>query len=226
MNAEPKKSKAFVYLKRGIIVLIASVAVILLLLPIFTGRLGHGRGHSRIKAINNAKQIGIALFSFADEYDKYPSPATATEVAEAYPDQPFDLTGNSSNAIFRQFFTSGITESEQMFYARFKKSQNPDGDISPGELLKKGECGFSYISKISPKDNPKTPIVLTPLIPGTKKFDPKPFNGTAIILHINQSVSTHVIAKDGHVYDDKGIDILSSKHPVWKGKAPDIRYPE
>jgi hypothetical protein len=221
MNAEPKKSKRFNY-KHGIIMLITVISLILLSQPavICAPKKSH-----RAEAINNAKQIGIALFSFADEYDKYPSPATAPEVAEAYPDQPFDLTGNSSNAIFRQFFTSGITESEQMFYARFKKSQKPDGDISPGELLKKGECGFSYISNISPKDSPKTPIVLAPLIPGTKKFDPKPFNGTAIILHINQSVSTHIIAKDGHVYD-KGIDILSPKHAVWKGKVPDIRYPE
>lgn len=70
-----------------------------------------------------------------------------------------------------------------------------------------------------------TPIVLTPLIPGTTKFDPEPFKGKAIKLRINQSALTYDIHKDGHVYD-KDIDILSAKHPVWNGKAPDIRYPE
>ena len=39
------------------------------------------------------------------------------------------------------------------------------------------------------------------------------------------SVRTYEIQKDGHIYE-KGIDLLSPKHPVWKGKAPDIRYPE
>jgi hypothetical protein len=97
--------------------------------------------------------------------------------------------------------------------------------VTPGEALKKGEVGFSYITGLSFKDDPLTPIVLTPLIPGTTKFDPKPFNGKAIVLHIDNSVRTYDINKDGHVYD-KGIDILSAKHPIWKGKAPDIRYPE
>jgi hypothetical protein len=221
MKPKPKKSKRFNY-KCGIFMLITVVSLILLSQP----KVMCAPKRSYVaEAINNAKQIGIALFSFADEYDKYPSPATAPEVAEAYPDQPYDLTGNSSNAIFRQFFTSGITESEQMFYARFKKSQKPDGNISTGELLKKGECGFSYISNISPKDNPKTPIVLAPLIPGTKKFDTKPFDGKAIVLRIDNTVQTYEIKKDGTIHDKDG-DIISPNHPIWNGKAPTIHYPE
>ena len=75
------------------------------------------------------------------------------------------------------------------------------------------------------QSRPAHPLVLTPLIPGTTNFDPKPFDGKAIILHIDNSVRTYDIHKDGHVYD-KGINLLSPKHPVWKGKSPDIRYPE
>jgi hypothetical protein len=41
----------------------------------------------------------------------------------------------------------------------------------------------------------------------------------------HNNVRTYDIHKDGHVYD-KGINLLSPKHPVWKGKPPDIRYPE
>ena len=179
----------------------------------------------RTEATSNAKQIGLALYSFEDEYGSYPNESTVALINENNPDSVYDCSGKSSNAAFRQLMKTEITESEQMFYAKIKGSVKPDGIIIPSEALKKGEVGFSYISGVSTKDDPATPLILTPLIPGTTKFDPKPFDGTAIILHIDQSVSRHVIHKDGHVYDKDG-DILSSEHPIWKGKAPDIRYPE
>ena len=183
------------------------------------------RGHDRSGSISNAKQIGFALDMFNEEFIKYPSPSSASEVKEANPDEQLNLSGNSSNAIFRQFFATGITESEQIFYVKIKNAIRPDGNISPGEALKKGEVGFSYISGLSSKDNPLTPIVVTPLIPGTTKFDPKPFDGKAIVLHINNSVRTYDINKDGHIYDKDG-DILSPNHPIWNGKTPTIHYPE
>ena len=101
----------------------------------------------------------------------------------------------------------------------------PDGIIIPSEALKKGECGFAYISGLPIAGNPNRPIILTPLIPGTTKFDPKPFDGKAIVLHIDNSVTTFEIKKDGTIHDKHG-DILSPNHPFWNGKAPDIRYPE
>jgi hypothetical protein len=114
-----------------------------------------------------------------------------------------------------------------MFYAKTKDCKKPDGIITRGEALKRNEIGFSYNAGLtSTGADPLTPIVLTPLIPGTTKFDAKPFDGKAIILHIDNSVRTYDIAKDGHIYDAKGINLLSPKHPIWKGKAPDIRYPE
>ena len=222
MNSKPKKSKAF-YIKRGIIILLCSASIIFLLSPIFMQQ--HGHGHTRSESINNAKQIGFALDMFNEEFNKYPSPSSASEVKEANPDQQLNLSGNSSNAIFRQFFATGITDSELMFYAKIKNAIRPDGNLSPREALKKGEVGFSYISGLTPKDNPLTPIVLTPLIPGTTKFDPKPFDGKAIVLHINNSVRTYDINHDGHIYDKDG-DILSPNHPIWNGKIPTIHYPE
>ena len=120
---------------------------------------------------------------------------------------------------------AGITESENIFFAKIKNTIEPDGDISPGQALKKGEVGFSYISGLSSTGNPKTPVVLTPLIPGTTKFDPEPFKGRATILHIDNTASIYDIHEDGHIYDKDG-DILSPNHPFWNGKAPDIRYPE
>ena len=74
-------------------------------------------------------------------------------------------------------------------------------------------------------DDPATHIALTPLIQGTTKFDPKPFDGKAVVLHIDNSVRIYDIHKDGHIYD-KGIALLSPANPIWNGKTPDIRYPE
>jgi hypothetical protein len=178
------------------------------------------------EAISNSKQIGLALYEFESDYGAYPNKETSVEVTESFPDQTYNLSGNSSNALFLQLFTAEIVRSEEIFYAGIKDSKEPDGIITPGEALKKGEVGFSYIYGLTSKDDPLTPLILTPLIPGTTKFDPKSLEGKAIIHHINYSTVTYEIHKDGRVYDKDGLDILSPKHPVWKGKAPDIRYPE
>ncbi len=128
--------------------------------------------------------------------------------------------------MFRQLFAAGTSPNpNRCSTPDSKATTRPDGVITPGDILEPGECGFSYITGLSSRDDPATPIALTPLIPGTTTFDPKPFDGKAVVLHIDNSVRTYDIAKDGHIYD-KGIDLLSPKHPVWKGKAPDIRYPE
>jgi len=183
-----------------------------------------GRSGDWVEATSNARQIGLALFEFETEYGEFPSPTTRPLV-EKDVGAIIDLSGTSSNALFRQIFAVEITQSESMFYAKIKDSIRPDGDITPGNILEPGECGFSYISGLSFKDDPTAPIVLTPVIPGTTKFDPKPFDGKAVVLHIDNSVRTYDIKKDGHIYRD-GINLLSPKHPIWKGKAPDIRYPE
>jgi hypothetical protein len=221
LNRQPKWFKPVFY---GAIIASCIFGIGLVLAPMMFRKRGPHPGKNEF---NNARQIGLALLEFDTEFGAYPNAATAAEVTKHYPSHGFDLSGSSSNALFRQFFASQITQSESMLRADILGSVRPDGKIAPpGDALKKGEVGFSYISGLSTKDDPLTPIVLTPLIPGTTKFDPKPFKGKAVILHIDNSVRTYDIAKDGHIYDAKGINLLSPKNPIWKGKAPDIRYPE
>lgn len=218
MNAEPKKSRSLEFII-GLIILICIIVIIFIRIDTQI------REANLEEAFRNVGSFSLALYSFDDEYGSYPSDATISLVNENNEDHDYDLSGKSSNAAFRQLLAAGITESEIVLYAKIKGSIKPDGILSRGEALKKGEVGFSYISGLSTKGNPSTPIVLTPLIPGTTKFDPKPFKGKAVILHIDNTVHIYDIHEDGHVYD-KGIDILSPKHPVWNGKVPDIRYPE
>jgi hypothetical protein len=181
---------------------------------------------NRIDSSRNAKSLGIALFSFEDEFGSYPCDATTALINKSNPNHGYNLSGHSSNALFRQLFATQMVESEHLFYVDIKGRVKPDDNITPGEVLKKGEVGFSYISGLSSKGNPSRPLLLCPLIPGTTKFDPKPFDGKAIVLRIDNTLDTYTIHDDGHVYDKDGLDILSPNNPIWNGKAPDIRYPE
>ena len=73
--------------------------------------------------------------------------------------------------------------------------------------------------------SPSRPLVVTPLIPGTDRFDPKPFDGKAVILKMDNSVTSIPIQKDGHVLLN-GRNILDPGHPIWDGKPPVIVWPE
>lgn len=176
------------------------------------------------ETVSNALQIGRALHKFESQYGSFPDEQTKFEFDKSYVHK-VSVSGISSNALFRQLIAPDIA-SEDIFYAHIPKNQKPDSIVKKGHALEPGEVGFSYIAGLtSTGADPLTPIVLTPLIPGTSKFDPKPFDGKAVVLRIDNSVRHYDIHKDGHVYD-KGINLLSPAHPIWKGKAPDIRYPE
>jgi hypothetical protein len=98
----------------------------------------------------------------------------------------------------------------------------------PAAALAKGRNAFAYIAGLNSAGIPDRPLVVCPLIPGTTKFDPKPFGGKAIILRIDCSVRALPIEEDGRVLVD-GVELLSKYHPIWKGvdgKAPDIRHPD
>lgn len=218
MNTEPKKSRSLEF-TLGLIILISLIAFVAIRID------AQKRRAIQAEAFSNLRSFSLALYEFETDYGSYPNDATAAIVTKSFPDHDYDLTGKSSNAAFRQLLAAEIIPTEHTFYAKIKDSIKPDGNILPKQALKKGEVGFAYISGLSTVGNPSTPLVLTPLIPGTTQFDPKPFKGKAIVLHIDSTVRTYDIHEDGNIYD-KGINLLSPKHPIWKGKAPDIRYPE
>lgn len=200
------------------------LSIVILSLPVVL-RPRHRSSADRTEAVHNARQIGVVLFEFEKAYGSFPSDDTSTLVTKANPEHGFVLSGKSSNALFLQLLSSNLTQNEAMFYAKVKNSRKPDGVVIAGEALKKAEVGFAYIPGLSSTVDPNTPILLSPLIPGTTQFDPETFRGYAVVLRTDNSVRSYKIEKDGRIYD-KGIDLLSSRHPVWKGKKPDIRYPE
>lgn len=206
------------------------ICIIILVVVSFLGALSDPlildshRNPNRTQAINNAKQIGLALLAFEDEYSTFPNDMTAKDFIENHPSYQQDLAGTSANAMLRQLILNSENgRSEDMF--KLTDYDIPDGNIAPGEILKKGEISFAYISDQSSANNPSRAIILAPLIPGTKKFDPKPFDGRAIVIKIDNSAGIYKIHEDGTIHDKDG-DILSPKHPFWNGKTPTIHYPE
>ena len=87
---------------------------------------------------------------------------------------------------------------------------------------------FTYITGLSSKSHPDTPVLLTPVIPGTFTFDPEPLEGYAVILHINGIVNAYPIdrASKRVIFGPGGMDIFDPRQPFWSGKRPDIRWPE
>jgi hypothetical protein len=136
------------------------------------------------------------------------------------------ITGSSSNARFRQLIRAGITQSETVFHAKASNSRKPDNRYDGDHALEKGECGFGYIGNVPHDDRVSRPIALTPLVPGTDRFDPQPFSGKAVILWTDGSVQSFPIERaSGQVLLD-GKNLLDPTQPFWAGTVPLLVLPE
>ncbi|HEX7261859.1 MAG TPA: hypothetical protein VF258_08600 [Luteolibacter sp.] len=158
------------------------------------------------------------LCEFEAEYGKFPDATTIAAVRKKS-GSTLPLGTKSSNDFFRQLLAAGIAKTESIFYDKIKNVLKPDGVESGGDAIAKGECGYAYLSGLSSKGNPSRPLVVTPLIPGTDRFDPTRFDGKAVILKMDNSVSSHPIDKAGHVIIG-GVNILDPTHPVWGSDKP------
>lgn len=176
------------------------------------------------EAISNAKSFGLALFEFHDEYGSYPNAQTAKLVADQTK-TPL-ITGDSSNARFRQLIASGITDSEEIFYAKSLITQKPDGNTSGDNAIAPGECGFAYIDNIPSDIRESRPIAMAPFTFSSGEFDKDAYDNKAVILWTDCSVTTLPIDPSTGKALLNGQDILDPKHPVWGGTPPNLVMPE
>lgn len=177
------------------------------------------------EALNNVRQLRLALMNFEAEYGSFPDEATMLKLVTEKGIDAFPLT--FSNDYLRQLVASGLA-SEQPGYSRHDSlpSHKPDGVIAPLEqAFGPGECGFAYIAGLTSRDAPDTPLLVAPLIPGTYRFDPKPFAGRAIVLKLGGSATTRAIREDGLVSIGGGRTLFGTDAPYWQGKKPRIKYP-
>lgn len=186
-------------------------------------------------ATSNAKQIGMSMFEFCNEYGTFPSEATAATLTANFPGAA--VTGGTTNAndYFRQLFHAGIVQSEEIFFAKTTGSIKPDGNASTTqEALKPGEVGFGYIynstSPLSTSYNPSLTIAATPFAAtgSATQFDTIPFDKKAVLLRIDNSVSQQTIAVTGSGtvgnVNVGGKDVLTDPD-LWTSGTPSVAKP-
>jgi prepilin-type N-terminal cleavage/methylation domain-containing protein len=156
------------------------------------------------EAVNNAKQIGLAMFEFENAYGTFPDTATATQVT-ANTGSTLTFAGGASNDFFRQLIAAEISQSEAMFYAKSNYTKKPDNVYNTQTTaLGAGEVGFGYImngaNAFSTAGNPSRPIVAaalagttTPATDGT--FDLDMYDSKAVVLRVDNSVQSLNVLK-------------------------------
>jgi len=200
----------------------------LLSLYLFSGRGGHAY---RSEAIMNAKQIGMTLFVFDQDYKSYPNDKTGRSITLAKDKGVFDLGWpGSSNYYFRQLIVTGFLDQENPFHAQQQNEKRPDNVMDGSNLLEAGECGFSYVVWESSENlHEKAPLIITPLIPGKRQFDyeyaKEYFGKKIVILYRDNSVGVYPVDESGRVMID-GKDFFDPSQPYWSGQKPRIAWPE
>ncbi len=191
------------------------------------------------EATSNARQVGLALFEFENEFGSFPGTSTLTELNQA--NGPYassvikGAAGSNSNGYFKQLMQAGMTQSEAMFYVKTPLTQKPDGDISTdGEALKAGEAGFGYITNgpgvgMSASGNPSRPLIAAPLNAGGTAFNSEPFDRNAVILRIDNSASSVKIvppagSTEGPAFVG-GQNMMVGTNPIWGSTTPTMNAP-
>jgi hypothetical protein len=183
-----------------------------------------GKNPTQTEAVTNARQIGLALFEFQREYGSMPDTGTIEKVRQKT-GTDLKLGTKSSNDFFRQLLAANITGSELIFYAKVSGTSKPDSVFIGAKALEKGECGFTYLTGVFDGCDPGRPVIVAPMIPGTDRFDPKPFAGKAVVLRADNSVTSLTIDNHGHAIFE-GENLMDPAHPVWQGKPPVIAWPD
>lgn len=218
----PSRSKQS-WIAKGILALLVVSAIAGLPQPVM--HLSR-RAADRTEAINNAKRIGQLLHEFDTEYGRFPDASTISPIKSATGTK-LSLGSSSSNDFFRQLLIGGGGRSEKPFWAKTPISPKKTDDLfgKDSNTLVKGECGFAYIPGLSASGTHDTPVVMTFLIPGQLRFDTEAFQGKAVILFLDSSVRALPVEKDGRVIVN-GMDIFDPRQPFWKGKTPDVKWPQ
>ena len=183
------------------------------------------RGSSLTEATSNMKSLHLAILEFDSDYGSFPDASTMAEI-KATTSTTLPLGTTSSNEIFRQLMATTV-RSESAFWARTAITpRKPDNNISGGHALEKGECAFAYIAGLSASDDPATPIMMAPVDPAGRCFErTKDYGNKSVILFIDGSVKHLPVDKHGQVQLN-GMDLFDPRQPFWKGKTPDIKWPE
>ena len=180
---------------------------------------------SLAQAINNAKQVKLALDAFATDFDgQYPNDDTAEYVIEGGTGETY------SNDYFRQMFLAGVTESEKIFWAKNSAVANkgePDGKVKeggrvrPDQVLQEGDVHWAYVTDQTNLDTGSRPLILDGYQDGTSEWDDDTWDQKVIVLTVDGSCKPmRMRNSDGKVLDGSNKDILSAQADAWDGESP------
>ncbi len=175
----------------------------------------------RTQAVMNLRQIGLGLFEFETEYGSFPDEETAAAVKEAT-ETPAEVKAATANDCFFQLIAAGIIQTDRVF--SLEAPAEGEGR-KPKPLTRLEKCAFSYLSGMNAAGNPGRPVVVAPLVNGQTTFDPTVLGGKAVVLRVDNSVTSLPIEKDGRVMIN-GMDLFDPAQPFWDGKVPPILWPE
>lgn len=193
------------------------------------------------EATNNLRNLGVFMFAFEDEFGSFPSQQIREENQERFQNAS---GGDNSNDLLGLLIAGGITNSEEIFYAKggTRRNKKPDNVInSPAKILEAGECGFGYVmlsggEAMSTSDNGGRPLVVAPLDPGSQggdnpNFNDTPYNGRAVYLRIDNSVKQNQIgtsSNQGKVLLPGNKTLFETgEDTVWDTDAtPDVKAPK
>ncbi len=179
---------------------------------------------NRVATMKNLRAIEALLIEFDVDYGSFPDDETAAEVTDATgTDLKFE--GGTSNDYFRQLLAGGGGKSEKPFQFGSPAKRADDKWATTDQAFAKGECDFAYLRGATASSQPDRPVVLAPLVPGKMEFDPKPFGGKAVILHVDGSVTAPPINEKGEVIVN-GKSLFDPTQSYWQGKKPEVAWPK
>ncbi|MBE6416217.1 MAG: prepilin-type N-terminal cleavage/methylation domain-containing protein [Akkermansiaceae bacterium] len=171
--------------------------------------LDHMNDGDRQKASSNLNSLHKVLQGFKSDNGSYPCDSTAERLQEEKPDLNFGaLTGDTSNAYFRQVYYSPSNVSEKPFFAKVScnglaVATEGDEKLANGAALTRGENAMAYVMHKNSEDpnmkdgvtKSNAPLALcgiypstTPYVGDTVAFDGSSFRGHAFLLSCDGSV--------------------------------------
>ena len=200
-----KKTKGFTLIELMVVIAILAALAAIGYGPI----IDHMNDGDRQMASSNLKSLHTVLQGFKTDHGSFPCDATAERLQEEKPDLNFgSLTGDTSNAYFRQVYYSASNVSEKPFFAKINCNGlvvNKEGDekLANGAALSRGENAMAYVMRKNSEDpaikdgvsKSNAPLAICGVYPSTTPytgdqvaFDGASFRGHAFVLSCDGSV--------------------------------------
>lgn len=188
------------------------------------------------EAVNNARQIGLAMLDFENEYGSFPEAGLGEQINTNTGTELAPTSVTTSNDAFKQLIASGIAPSEVMFFCKTAYSTKKPDDVynTQEEMLQKGDVGYGYLmdtdNAFSSAGNPGRVLVAAPLKYGgsfdTGKFDADIYDKKAVVLKMDNSVVSLTVNAQNEAILGKKPLLTSGPDTVWNDRTPTIKNPD